>query len=76
MELSDWVKDDIRKQLKELILECPELLSKAKKLNVRFNTTGHGQRYIDDMDFYLRGNIYFDSDEAIKREKLLNKLGI
>jgi hypothetical protein len=29
------------------------------------------------MDFYLRGEeIYFDFDNVIKREKLLNKLGI
>lgn len=76
MELYDWVKDDIRDQLIVLVLECPKLVSKAKKLHVKFRTTGHGNQYIDGMDFYLRGDIYFDSDEAIKREKILNKLGI
>lgn len=76
MELSNWVKDDIRKLLKDLVLDCPKLVSKAKKLHVRFRTTEHGQQYIDGMDFYLRDDIYFDSDEAIKREKILNKLGI
>lgn len=76
MELSNWVKDDIRKLLKDLVLDFPKLVSKAKKLHVRFRTTEHGQQYIDGMDFYLRDDIYFDSDEAIKREKILNKLGI
>lgn len=77
MELSNWVKDDIREQLIDLVLEHQEVTINARKLHVRFRTTEHGQQYIDGMDFYLRdGGIYFDSDEAIKREKLLNKLGI
>jgi len=76
MELMDWVKDDIREQLKSRIITYPDLVTKAKKLSVQFRTSYEGQNYTDKMDFYARGDIYFDSDEAIKREKLLNKLGI
>jgi hypothetical protein len=28
------------------------------------------------MPFYMKGDIYFDCDEAIRRDKLLSKLGI
>jgi hypothetical protein len=53
------------------------LANKAKKLSVKFHTRDSGQFYTDGMDFYLRGEeIYFDFDNAIKREKLLSKLGI
>jgi hypothetical protein len=53
------------------------LANKAKKLSVKFSTRDSGQFYTDGMNFYLRGDdIYFDCDDAIKREKLLSKLGI
>ena len=76
MELMDWVKDDVREQLKSRIITYPDLVTKAKNHSVQFGTGYNGQRFTETMKFYLRGDIYFDSDEAIKREKLLNKLGI
>ena len=76
-ELMDWVKDDIRQQLKTRVLVHNKLVNKAKKLSVRFRTSQDGQHFVDTLDFYNRGgDIYFDSDDAIKREKLLSKLGI
>ena len=76
MELADWVKDDLREQLKSRIITYPHLVTKAKKLSVRFHTRVYNQYYVDRMPFYMKGDIYFDFDEAIKREKLLSKLGI
>ena len=76
MELVDWVKDDIREQLNSRIITYPHLVSKAKKLSVRFHTRVYNQYYVDRMPFYMKGDIYFDCDEAIKRDKLLSKLGI
>jgi hypothetical protein len=75
-ELMNWVKKDIREQLKSKILDCPDLVAKAKRLTVQFRSSQHGQNYTETMEFYLRGDIYFDCDEAIKRDKLLSKLGI
>jgi len=76
MELADWVKDDLREQLKSRIITYPHLVTKAKKLSVRFHTRVYNQYYVDRMPFYMKGDIYFDCDEAIKRDKLLSKLGI
>jgi hypothetical protein len=76
MELADWVKDDIREQLKSRIITYPHLVTKAKKLSVRFHTREYGQYYTESMPFYMKGDIYFDSDEVIRRDKLLSKLGI
>ena len=76
MELADWVKDDIREQLKSRIITYPHLVTKAKKLSVRFHTREYGQYYTSSMPFYMKGDIYFDSDEVIRRDKLLSKLGI
>jgi hypothetical protein len=76
MELADWVKDDIREQLKSRIITYPHLVTKAKKLSVRFHTRVYNQYYVDRMPFYMKGDIYFDCDDAIKRDKLLSKLGI
>lgn len=75
-ELMNWVKKDIREQLKSKILDCPDLVAKAKRLTVQFRSSQDGQNYTETMEFYLRGDIYFDCDEAIKRDKLLSKLGI
>jgi hypothetical protein len=75
-ELMNWVKKDIREQLKSKILDCPDLVAKAKRLTVQFRSSQHGQNYTETMEFYLRGDIYFDSDEAIKRDKILSELGI
>jgi hypothetical protein len=77
MELMSWVIEDVREQLVTRIVTYGKLANKAKKLSVKFHTRDSGQYYTDGMDFYLRGDeIYFDSDDAIKRERLLNKLGI
>jgi hypothetical protein len=76
MELADWVKDDIREQLKSRIITYPDLVTKAKKLSVRFHTKEYHQYYVTSMPFYMKGDIYFDCDEAIRRDKLLSKLGI
>lgn len=54
-----------------------KLVSKAKKLSVNIHTKEYGQFYTDFLNFYIiDGVIYFDSDVSIKREKLLNRLGI
>ena len=77
MVLSSWVIEDIREQLDISISTYSKLVKKAKKLSVRFHTSESGQRFIDCMNFYvIDGGVYFDSDDAIKRERLLNKLGI
>jgi hypothetical protein len=77
IELMSWVIEDVREQLVTRIVTYGKLANKAKKLSVKFHTRDSGQFYTDGMDFYLRGEeIYFDFDNAIKREKLLSKLGI
>ena len=77
MELRSWVIEDVREQLSMRIVTYGKLAKKAKKLSVKFSTRESGQYYTDSMDFYIRGEgIYFDSDNAIKRENLLSKLGI
>ena len=77
IELMSWVIEDVREQLVTRIVTYGKLAKKAKKLSVKFHTRDSGQFYTDGMDFYLRGEeIYFDFDNAIKREKLLSKLGI
>ena len=77
MVLSSWVIEDVREQLASRVFTYEKLVKKAKKLSVRFGTTESGQRFSDCMDFYvIDGGIYFDSDDAIKRERLLKKLGI
>ena len=77
MELSSWVIEDVREQLTSRVFTYEKLAKKAKKLSVSFSTRESGQYYTDSMNFYIRGEqIYFDSDNAIKREKLLKKLGI
>lgn len=75
--LSSWVIEDIREQLASRVSTYDKLVKKAKKLMVVFSTSESGQRFIDRMNFYvIDGGIYFDVDDAIKRQKLLNKLGI
>lgn len=77
MRLSSWVVEDIREQLASRVFTYVNLTKKAKRLSVGFNTRESGQYYTDSIDFYIiDDSIYFDSDEAIKREKLLSKLGI
>ena len=77
MVLSSWVIEDIREQLAISVSTYSKLVKKTKNLSVRFHTSESGQRFIDCMNFYvIDGGVYFDSDDAIKREKLLNKLGI
>jgi hypothetical protein len=75
--LKSCVIEDIREQLSARVLNHEKLVKKAKKLSVNFLTKENNNYYIDDLNFYIiDGGIYFDSDEAIKREKILNKLGI
>ena len=75
IELMSWVIEDVREQLVTRIVTYGKLAKKAKKLSVKFHTRDSGQFYTDGMDFYLIGEeIYFDSDNAIKREKLLNQI--
>jgi len=75
IELKSWVIEDVREQLVTRIVTYGKLAKKAKRLSVKFSTSEHHQFYKDGMDFYLRGDdIYFDSDDAIKREKLLNQI--
>ena len=82
IELRSWVIEDVREQLVTRIVTYGKLTKKAKKLSVKFHTRHvrmhpipRGQYYTDGMDFYLIGEeIYFDSDNAIKREKLLNQI--
>lgn len=77
MELRQWVIEDVREQLATRVFTYAKLVKKAKRLSVKFHTRDSGQFWTDGMDFYLRGEeIYFDIDNAIKREKLLSKLGI
>ena len=77
MVLSSWVIEDIREQLAISVSTYSKLVKKTKNLSVRFHTSESGQRFIDCMNFYvIDGGVYFDSDDAIKRERLLNKLGI
>ena len=77
MVLKSWVVEDVREQLRSRVFTYAKLVKKAKKLSVKFSTRDSGLFYTDGMDFYLVGEgIYFDSDVSIKREKILNKLGI
>ena len=75
MELKSWVIEDVREQLVSRIVTYGKLTKKAKRLKVKFSTSDHYQFYKDGMDFHLIGDeIYFDSDDSIKREKLLNQI--
>jgi len=77
MELKSWVIEDVREQLAIRVQTYRKEVAKAKKLKVSFGTREDHQYYFDSMNFYIRdGHIYFDLDDAIKRERLLNKLGI
>lgn len=76
MELKRWVIKDIREQLSTLVFTYSKLVSKSKILRVNYETC-YDTIMVNSMNFYFRdGEIYFDFDDAIKREKLLNKLGI
>ena len=75
MELMSWVIEDVREQLVTRIVTYEKLAKKAKKLSIKFHTRESGQYYTDGMNFYIIDNeIYFDSDDAIKRERLLSKI--
>lgn len=77
MELSSWVIEDVREQLATRVFTYEKLAKKAKRLSVKFGTRESSQYYTDSMNFYIiDDSIYFDSDDAIKRERLLKKLGI
>lgn len=78
MELKRWVIKDIREQLSTLVFTYSKLVSKSKILRVNYETCYDTiMESRNSMNFYFRdGEIYFDFDDAIKREKLLNKLGI
>lgn len=76
MELKSWVIEDVREQLAIRVQTYHKEVMKAKKLSVKFRTREYHQYYVERMPFYMKGDIYFDCDEAIKRDKLLSKLGI
>ena len=77
MELSSWVIEDVRRQLMSRVSTYSKVVAKAKRLSVTFHTREGSQYYIDGMDFYIiNGEIYFDSDESMKRDKLLSSLGL
>jgi len=76
MELKRWVIKDIREQLSTLVFTYSKLVNKSKILRVNYITSTY-ITFQCSMNFYLRcGEVYFDFDDAIKREKLLNELGI
>lgn len=88
-ELKDWVKEDIRSQLsgflisKKLWESYGEKILASKKLQVKFGAWDNFAHAVfddedaDTLDFYIRGGeIYFDSDLVIKREKVLERIGI
>ena len=76
--LKSYVVEDIRQQLSAKILNHEKLVKKAKRLIVNFDTKENNSYYqSNSMNFYIiDGVIYFDSDKVIKREKILNQLGI
>jgi hypothetical protein len=77
MELANWVKEDIREQLKSRIITYPHLVRKAKGLKVKFYTRDTSWSCSSSMNFYILDDlIYFDSDDAIRRDRLLSTLGI
>lgn len=77
MELSSWVIEDVREQLTMRVSTYEKLAKKSKRLSVKFGTRESSQYFTDSMNFYIIDeSIYFDSDDAIKRERLLKKLGI
>ncbi len=76
IELKDWVKEDVRDQLK---IKCQENLSKikrSKKLTVNFYTWRNISSNVVMGFYYIDGEVYFDSDKSLKRHKILNKIGI
>lgn len=76
-ELMDWVIKDVREQLEPKVKKSLKLVKKAKSLKVKFRSSELTHHSITTLDFYyIDGYIYFDSDESIKRERILNKLGI
>jgi hypothetical protein len=76
--LKSYVVEDIRQQLSAKILNHEKLVKKDKRLIVNFDTKENNSYYqSNSMNFYIiDGVIYFDSDKVIKREKILNQLGI
>ena len=76
LKLEDWVVEDIRSQLE---IRCQNNLSKikkSKKLTVRFYTWRSISSNIIMDFYYIDGLIYFDSDKSLKRQKILDKIGI
>lgn len=76
LELEDWVKEDIRGQLE---IKCQNYLNKikrSKKLKVNFYTWRSISAVISMDFYYIDGEIYFDSDKSLKRQKILDKIGI
>ena len=77
IELESWVIEDVREQLSNKVHKYQKLVNRSKKLRVNFRTSLDLQFCSNIIDFYfIDGEIYFDSDESIKREKILNKLGV
>jgi hypothetical protein len=75
--LMDWVKKDVLEQLTMLVGKYQKLLKKAKKLEVKFYTTYCAQKYVDGIYFYIDGgDIFLYDDVAIRRNSILESLGI
>lgn len=75
-QLKDWVVEDIRHQLKWLVTtHYPKVCKKAKSFLVRFQTELDTHNTTTKLHFtVINGEVFFEFDEVIKREKLLNKL--
>ena len=86
-ELKESVKEDIRSQLSTFLISQSlwnsygKKMMCSKKLAVKFyENLGYDNMATwgpTQLPFYIRdGKIYFDSDLSIKREKVLEELGI
>ena len=75
-QLKEWVVEDLRDQLKKLVtIHYPKVCKKAKSFLVRFQTELDTYNTTTKLHFtVINGEVFFEFDEVIKREKLLNKL--
>lgn len=75
LKVSNWVIEDLRQQLKDGILINNEII-KSKKLSVRFLINQHGVESEKIQFYIINGDIYFESDSIIRRNNILEYLGI
>jgi len=76
LELEDWVKDDIRQKLKSKCLKHHKYIKRSKKLIVEFYTWRSIQFSIKMEFHYHDGEIYLNNDKSLKRQKILESIGI